>query len=139
MKVEVTALLVVIVSSLALQAGEEEEKAIRETIRLYFQGDRDRDPEHLQRAFHPTAQLLTSDETGSLRALTQLEWYERVRQTPDREKPSATILHIDRAGNAAIAKTRMTFSNGQFTDYLSLLKIEGRWVIVNKIYQWESR
>lgn len=51
-------------SSLSLQTGEnEEEKAIRETIRLYFRGDRDRAPEHWKRAFHPTANRpLTADK-----------------------------------------------------------------------------
>ncbi len=115
-----------------------EEKAIREIIQLYFQGDINRDVESLKKAFHPRAELLTADEEGRLRVLTQPEWHERVRQTPERERPTAKILHIDRAGNAAVAKTQLIFSNGRFTDFLSLLKLDGRWMIINKTYQWEA-
>lgn len=124
---------------LAGAAGEDtEERAIRQTIQRYFDGDRDRRIEPLQEAFHPEARLLTAGAAGELRAMTQPQWYERIRQSPDRERPEAEILSIDRAGNAAVAKTRMIFSNGQFTDFLSLLKLEGRWLIVNKIYHWED-
>jgi len=122
-----------------LLQGVEEEEAIRETIQLYFRGDIERDVEALKKAFHPTATLLTRDKTGRLRVLTQPEWYQSVRQTPGRERPTAKILHIDRAGNVASAKTQLVFSNGSFTDFLSLVKIEGRWTIVNKIYHWEDR
>ena len=121
------------------QGGDEEEKAIRETIQLYFRGDIERDVEALKKAFHPTATLLTRDKTGRLRVLTQPEWHQSIRQTPGRERPTAKILHIDRAGNVASAKTQLLFSNGSFTDFLSLVKIEGQWTIVSKIYHWEDR
>ncbi|HLV00649.1 MAG TPA: nuclear transport factor 2 family protein [Acidobacteriota bacterium] len=117
---------------------DDEEKAIRETIQLYFKGDSDRDVKFLKEAFHPTARLLTSDKNGNLAAMTQSEWYELVNQTPDREKPTVRILSIDRAGNAAMAKTQLIRSNGTFIDFLSLLKINSGWIIVNKIYHWQE-
>lgn len=125
--------------AVGVQPQDDDENAIRETIQLYFKGDRNRDVEFLRKAFHSTARLLTSDENGNLSVLTQTEWYKRVRQTPDREKPAVKILHIDRTGNAAAAKTQMTLSNGTYTDFLSLLKIDGHWIIVNKVYHWQER
>ena len=74
-----------------------------------------------------------------MRVLTQPEWRQNVQQTPGRKRPAAKILRIDRAGNVASAKTSFIFPNGSFTDFLSLVKIEGRWTIVNKIYHWEDR
>lgn len=124
--------------SVGIQEEDDEENAIRETVELYFKGDSERDVEFLRKAFHPAARLLTSDENGNLSVLTQSEWHERVRRTPDREKPAMRILHIDRSGNAAVAKTQMTLSNGEYTDFLSLLKINGHWIIVNKIYHWQE-
>lgn len=115
-----------------------EEAAIRATIEQYFRGDIERDVEQLKLAFHPSAVLQTADDAGNLSVLVQPEWHERVRSTPDRERPSARILQIDRTGEAAMAKTQLVFSNGRFTDYLSLLKLDGRWIIVNKIYHWED-
>ncbi len=117
----------------------DEDAAIRATIERYFRGDIERDVAHLQAAFHPSAVLQTSDKDGALSILRQAEWHERVRLTPARERPTARILQIDRTGSAAMAKTQLLFSNGQFTDYLSLLKLEDRWIIVNKIYQWEGK
>ena len=136
------ALLTALMAAAFLYSAEvrqdREENAIRETIQLYFQGDINRDVESLKKAFHPRAELLTADAEGRLSVLTQSEWHERVRQTPERERPTAKILHIDRAGNAAVAKTQLIFSQGRFTDFLSLLKLDSRWMIINKIYQWEA-
>lgn len=112
--------------------------AIEETVRHYFRGDVERDVEHLKKAFHPHAELLTAGEEGELEILTQEAWHESVEATPDRERPQPEILSIDIHGKAALAKTRLTFSDGRFTDYLSLLKLEGGWVIVNKIYHRED-
>ena len=39
---------------------------------------------------------------------------------------------------AAVAKTTLAFPAFKFTDYLSLLKFEGSWKIVNKIYTSEK-
>ena len=44
------------------------------------------------------------------------------------------IAGIDSTGDAAIVKTVLRFPKFQFTDYLSLLKLDGAWIIVNKIY-----
>jgi hypothetical protein len=81
---------------------------------------------------------MTVDDKGALAVLTQPDWHARVKQTPDRERPTPQILAIDRAGTAAMAKTRLTFPHGSFTDFLSLLKIGGRWTVVNKTYYWED-
>lgn len=118
------------------QAADRE--AIEETIHLYFRGDIERDVEALERAFHPSAELLTAGDDGTLDVLTQDAWHRDVRATPDRERPEPEILSVDVHGDAAIAKTRLRFSDGQFTDYLSLLELEDGWRIVNKIYEWED-
>ena len=41
---------------------------------------------------------------------------------------------IDISGDAASVKVTDEFAGMRFTDYLSLLKIESRWIIVNKLY-----
>jgi hypothetical protein len=42
-------------------------------------------------------------------------------------------------GNAASVKVLETYDNAIYTDYLSLLKWNGEWKIVNKIYTVEPR
>ena len=46
-------------------------------------------------------------------------------------------MSIDRFGNAAVAKLELLYSNSVIQDYMSLLKIDGEWLIVNKIFDSE--
>ena len=46
---------------------------------------------------------------------------------------------MDVTGNAASVKVLETHDNAIYTDYLSLLKWNGEWKIVNKIYTVEPR
>jgi hypothetical protein len=49
-------------------------------------------------------------------------------------KPSWETISVDITGDAAAAKVIDDYVGMRFTDYLSLLKIKGRWMIVNKLY-----
>ena len=49
------------------------------------------------------------------------------------------MAEVDVAGDAAIAKVELERPDALVTDYMSLLKVDGRWVIVNKIYARETR
>jgi hypothetical protein len=42
-------------------------------------------------------------------------------------------------GDAAVAKLELKRPNALITDYMSLLKVDGRWLIVNKIFTRETR
>jgi hypothetical protein len=44
------------------------------------------------------------------------------------------IQMLDIVGDAACVKVSDDFAGMRFTDYLSMLKIDGRWTIVNKLY-----
>ena len=47
------------------------------------------------------------------------------------------ILLIDVFDNAAMAKIQANFPDGKATDYISLLKVAGKWLIVNKIFSFK--
>lgn len=44
------------------------------------------------------------------------------------------INSVDISGNAAQAKLTIDYSTHQFIDYFNLLKTDGRWLIVSKIF-----
>jgi protease I len=44
------------------------------------------------------------------------------------------VASVDVTGNAAIAKLEIAKPGWVVTDYMSLLKVDGQWVIVNKIF-----
>ncbi|HEX8636521.1 MAG TPA: nuclear transport factor 2 family protein [Pyrinomonadaceae bacterium] len=46
---------------------------------------------------------------------------------------------VDITGNAASAKIILDYPTVRFTDYMSLLKIDGEWKIVNKTFYAEPK
>ncbi len=67
--------------------------------------------------------------------------YARVtgRRPPaaDNQKRLDRVLSIDKSGpEAALAKVQIAIGPKLFTDYLNLLRIDGRWQIISKIYSY---
>ncbi len=127
----------------ALAQENPEETAVRRTVQYYFDGLKNRDPETLKKAFHAEAKLYSVGRDGTLIELTQARWHEMI--TPSAQSPAKTyemtglVVSLEITGNAAAVKTIVEFPRVQFTDYLSLLKINGEWKIVNKIYAQKSQ
>jgi hypothetical protein len=46
----------------------------------------------------------------------------------------AEIVSIDIAGDTAVVKLIDDYLGVRFTDYLTMVMTEGRWVIVNKVF-----
>jgi hypothetical protein len=52
---------------------------------------------------------------------------------------SASVAAIEVAGSVASAKiTEQSYQGHNFTDFFNLLKIEGRWWIVSKVFNVDS-
>jgi hypothetical protein len=114
-----------------------DETAIKQTIQYYFDGGRMGDSVTLRKAFHPDARMLFVRDSA-LTAIPIGEYITRVGQNPP--KPGAVdstkrrIVNVDIAGDAAVAKLELERPDMLVTDYMSLLRIDGKWVIVNKIF-----
>jgi hypothetical protein len=111
---------------------------IETAIAHYFDGLYDGDTEKLARVFNTKASLFIEDE-GHLTTLPVPEWFERVASRPSPASRNAKrddrILMIDRVGEMnAIVKISCMVDPTTYTDYLSLIKFEGRWQIVAKAY-----
>lgn len=114
-------------------------EAIRETVQLYFDGIMNYDVESLERAFHADAYLLASLPTRFYRAPFQ-EWKNFTQgEAPDATGRENRIVSIDVVGNAAVVKTDLDWPRIHYVDYLSLLKIDGQWKIVNKIWHQDRK
>lgn len=117
----------------------QEEEAIRATIQLYFDGIMNFDVESLERAFHADAYLYASLPGRFYRSPFQ-EWKRfAAGEPPDPEGRVNRIVSIDVAGSAAVVKTDLEWPDVHYVDYLSLLKIDGEWKIVNKIWHQERK
>ena len=113
---------------------------IAEALAAYFDGFYEGDVDKLKRIFHPSAHLFSATD-GPLADDAIEAVYERVG---GRANPADTgqqrldrILSIDKSGaESALAKVQIAIGPKLFTDYLNLLKIDGRWQIIAKIYTY---
>ena len=115
-----------------------DEQAIRRHIeRYYFEGVRHSDTAAAHRAFHPVA-VMYSIRDGKLAERTILDWLTAIAErAPKPPKPDAVqrgVVSVDVTGSAAVAKTELIQPEAVVTDYLSLLKVDGEWTIVGKIF-----
>lgn len=120
-----------------------ERKAIEAVVKTYLDGLYEGDTEKLARVFHPTS-ALAHDMGGELKIVPRDEWLEAVRNRPTPVSQGLTrhdeILQIDEAGpTTAFVKVKCAIPPRFFTDYLSLLKIDGRWQVAQKVFAVEIR
>ncbi len=119
---------------------DNEEDQVREAINYYFQAHATGNGEYLREAFHPVAKLFFVRD-GELAQFTLEEYIALFDGSPeeDEDQRVRTIDHIEISGNAAIATITLDYPNAVYTDYMSMLKIDGQWRIVNKTFYLEPR
>lgn len=109
---------------------------IEAVVKDYFHGYLKAEADQVGRAFHQDARLMAADE-GKLDRTDVSDWLKSLRarrEKGDLREAATEIAGVDSTGDAAVVKAVLRFPKFQFTDYLSLLKLEGSWRIVNKIY-----
>ncbi|MEM1449399.1 MAG: nuclear transport factor 2 family protein [Planctomycetota bacterium] len=116
-------------------------RAIEDVLRDYFDGLFASDVESLGRALHSEARYV-----DALRApLHPLSVDEYLPIVADRESPASRgearrdrIVSIDFAGDsAAIARVECSIGPRAYTDLLTLVREDGRWAIVSKVFHHE--
>lgn len=117
--------------------------ALETTLQTYLDGLYEGDADKLASVFHP-ASALTWEVDGEHRAISRDAWLEAVRNRPSGKASGLTrddaILLLDQSGpGTAFAKVKCQLPPRYFTDYLNLLKIDGRWQIAQKIYAVQTR
>ncbi len=122
------------------RAQNAEEAAVRAAIEHYFRAHATGLGEHHRKVFHPEAKLFFINE-GKFTQRTSEEYIAGSPGKPaaDEAQRKRTIEMIDITGDAAVAKLVLDYPNAKLTDYMSLLKIDGEWRIVNKIFTREMK
>ena len=118
-----------------------EEAAVRAAVNHYVQGHATGSPQEFSAAFHDKASLFWVDAQGQLATRTSAEYIARAAGHPaaDEAKRIRRIVFVDITGTAAVAKVELDYPDAHMFDYLSLLKINGEWRIINKIFNTERR
>lgn len=117
--------------------------AIKQVIQIYLDGLYEGDVGKLQTAFHP-ASALTFADGDQIKITSREDWCNAVANRPSPLSLGLSrhdeIVMIDQSSPmTAFVKLHCAIPPRFFTDYLNLLKLEGRWVIVQKIFAVEVR
>jgi len=125
-----------------MAAPTADEAAVRVTLEHYIQGHATGQAAHMRLAFHPAARLYWSS-ADTLATRTSDEYIARMPGKPAADEATGTrkrrIERVDVTGNAAIGKIVLDYPDAYIVDYMSLLKTNGEWKIINKIFMTEMK
>lgn len=121
-------------------AQDKETESAKVPLNNYLQGQTAGDAEFIRRAFHKDARIM-SFRDGKLTNLSVEDFAEffKGKSADDEGARKRRIESIDISGNAAIAKIVLDYPTIRFVDYMTLLKIDGEWKIVNKSFYAEPK
>lgn len=111
-------------------------QAIVAVLNKYNEGCKQADSSIMKPAFNAQATMFSSDAEGKLAGGGIQALFDGI-DTAFRPSPQAqgAIVTVDIVGTAASARIDTNDVSGFcFTDFFHLLKIEGKWTIVSKIF-----
>jgi hypothetical protein len=117
-----------------------ETEAIQQTALDYIEGWYTGNAERMERALHPelakrvvipATENADADRLSQMGAMTLVQLTRRGRGIIPEHEQRKEVIILDRDGRSASAKIFAT----AWIDYLHLAKWEGRWVIINVLWQ----
>lgn len=112
--------------------NESEKVLINQTIDMYFEGWMTGDTTLLGKAMHSTCKLKNVKDEKVL-VFDRAKYLSFFSPRPRRENAGGKVLQIDVTRNVAAAKCRIHTADRLYIDYFNLMKLDGRWYIVDKI------
>ena len=113
--------------------GADEFAAVTAIVKDYFDGLFQADVAKLAAIFHPDAYLKAPGQRRSLK-----QWLDAVASRPvpaqQGDPYRFRLLTVDIIQDQAMVKVDCPLFEHQYVDFLGLLKENGRWLIVNKMY-----
>jgi len=144
MKFTILVLLMALVGSVMYSRNSSaisaEEEAARVPLENYLKGQATGNPEYIRKAFFTDAKIMAFRD-GKLLSLTAAEFASRFSGQPaaDEAQKKRRIESVQITGNAGVAKIVLDYPQATLTDYMSLLKVDGEWKIVNKVFNSEPK
>jgi hypothetical protein len=121
-------------------SNDAEQTAARVPLENYINGQATGNGDFIRKAFFSGARIMAFRD-GKLLNLSVDEFASRFTGKPaeDEAQRKRKIESLEITGNAAVARIVLDYPTVKFTDYMSLLKIDGEWKIVNKAFHSESK
>ena len=122
----------------ALVAPSEDETAVRETLQHYLNGHATGQADEFRQAMYPQGTMYFIRD-GQFTQMSLADYISRAaagsgKPAPDEAKRKRRIDFVDITGNVAVGKLVLDYPDVTLTDYMELLKIEGKWQIVAKTF-----
>jgi len=111
---------------------------LKKYLDLLYRGD----TKIIDQIFSPEA-IVSSVTNNIIVSIDMIGFNERIanRKSPESigEKREDKILMIDISSpTTAIAKVKCMILGDQYTDYLSLIKVQGKWFIISKVFHMKK-
>lgn len=111
---------------------------------VYLDGLYEGDTAKIRQVFHPASSLFAVAGDGKLVNMPREEWCKMVESRPSPKangqgREHERILSVDITGlNTAQVKLNCAILPRLFTDYLSLIRLDGRWQVISKTFVAET-
>lgn len=128
------------VASAAKWLPNETEAEVRAALEHYLLGHATGDGAHFRAVFHPDSKLYFNRD-GKFSMRTSEDYIAGAAGKPAADEAQRTrrIVSVDVTGDAAVAKVELNYPNALLTDYFTLLKVDGKWMIMNKIFNSQPK
>ncbi len=122
-----------------IDQNKNEEAMVRTALRHYLRGHATGMGSEHEQAFNDVANLYWIRD-GEFNSRSSAEYIASAPGQPAENEADRFryIDWVDVSGNAAVGKIILDYPGAYFTDYMQLLKIDGRWEIVNKIFDVDN-
>ena len=118
---------------------KKEIKEIKKTVQYYIDAVTKINPELVKKVWHDEGRRIfvnSNEQIVFLHSPTKDD-VDKIKEALKQTQQSCIIENVDIYGNAAVARIKWTVKSprweGKETNFLSLLKSEGKWIIVSKI------
>ena len=112
---------------------------VERVLQTYFDGLYEGDTGKLGHAFHPMSHLYSVGLAGKAADFPRADWFKMVEGRKSAKANGSErrdrIVSIDFSGpGTAFAKVECQIPPRYFTDYLTLVKADGRWQVISKTF-----
>jgi hypothetical protein len=122
------------------QSNPSEIEAAKVPLQNYVRAHETGNAEFIRKAFSVDAKII-GYMGGKFISWTTEEYAGRFSGKPadDEAQRRRGFELLSIAGDAAVGKVTLEYPTVKFSDYMSLIKIEGEWKIVNKAFNAQAR
>ncbi|MEL6810791.1 MAG: nuclear transport factor 2 family protein [Bacteroidota bacterium] len=106
---------------------------VEKTLNYYLQGGTNNDFETLKKAFHESATMKYIGKDGYTE-VNAIDFFQKGMKSGGKQDRKTRIEYLNISGHAAHAKLIIDYPTFSFIDYMNLLKVDGEWKIVSKIF-----